>query len=471
MAMLKRILLLTLISQYALAQTFAGFVNNTQNAAPPLRQAMVDSFMLANPQLPLLENDTLAHFIITGNFNSVEVAGDMNGWSAGQIVLQNISSTNFWFASEVYEANARLDYKFITNGSNWILDPNNPAQVSGGFGPNSELAMPQYVQPWEIEDYPGVPKGSLSAYSVASSHLNASHQVWVYLPPNYDSTQSYPSAYFHDGSEYLNLADGFNILNNLIDSNLIEPLIAVFVKPNNRNEEYAQGKRWLYRDFFVYELVPWVDARFSTIDDSSQRASIGASFGGNISALIAYSRPDVFFKAGLHSGAFWPNNYEALWMLDTAQHSDLAFASVWGTYEGSLPIVWNRIRDTLQSRQIPYKYFNEYSEGHSWGLWRATLDELLIQLFPATGAIGIADIESPIRHWQIYPNPSKSYLKISGLEGEGGQYSIRSLDGRMLSQGTLKSQTEIDVQFLPSGLYLLELEGMKVKGSRLFKKL
>lgn len=469
--MKKFILLFCLAAECALGQSFAGFVNKVKTSAPPLRQAMVDSFMQANPVLPLRESDTLAHFIATGNFNKVEVAGDMNGWSVGQIVLQNIANTNFWYNTQVYEPTARLDYKLVTNGSNWILDPNNPHQVSGGFGPNSELAMPQYVQPWEIQSYAGVPAGSLNSYSIQSAALNASHQVLVYLPPSYDSTKAYPTAYFHDGTEYLNLGNARNVLDNLIDSALIEPLIGVFVKPNNRNEEYAMGKRFTYRNFFCDELVPWVDARFATRKDSSQRATIGASFGGNISALIAFTRPEVFYKAGFHSGAFWPNNYEALQIIDTSGVLSLPFASVWGSYEGSLPAVWRTVRDSMTSHQIPDKYFNEYPEGHSWGLWRATLDEILISLFPGSAGIGFQDRPHK-KQWQVYPNPTRHDLRIEGLTETPVHYSIVGLDGHNYREGRLSGSTaQLDVQALPEGMYMLLLQHSMRQTAHLFVKM
>ena len=54
----------------------------------------------------------------------------------------------FFYKELSFESTARLDYKFVV-GSSWILDPRNPNKVKGGFGDNSELAMPQFVQPSE----------------------------------------------------------------------------------------------------------------------------------------------------------------------------------------------------------------------------------------------------------------------------------------------------------------------------------
>ena len=39
------------------------------------------------------------------------------------------------------------------------------------------------------------------------------------------------------------------------------------------------------------------------------------------------------------------------------------------------------LRDALESHQYNYAYA-EFNEGHSWGNWRAHLDDLLIFLFP-----------------------------------------------------------------------------------------
>ena len=99
--------------------------------------------------IPFIEDST-ANFIYLGTPNSVSVPGDFNGWSTSAWPMTHLSQTNFWYRSENFELDARLDYKFVMNGSNWILDPENPNICQGGFGPNSELSMPLYVQPWEI---------------------------------------------------------------------------------------------------------------------------------------------------------------------------------------------------------------------------------------------------------------------------------------------------------------------------------
>lgn len=444
------------------AQSFSSWINHLNNIAAPLRQAKVDSFFLSNTQYPLLENDTIAHFLLKGTYNSVALAGDMNSWQPADALL-NMGGTDMWYLTKTYPNKARLDYKFVAN-NNWMLDPRNPRTVAGGFGPNSELAMPQYVQPWEIEDRPGIPKGQVTSFNLASTAVGANYQIQVYLPPNYNSNSSYPVAYFHDGQEYLSLGSARHVLDNLIDSNQIEPLIGVFVRPNNRNDEYAFALKDDYTEFFVNELVPWVDAQFSTRQDSSQRATIGASFGGHISAWIVTHHPEVFGKHGQHSGAWWPNNYQVLNLIAQDIHQEqMPMAAVWGSYEGNLTNMWQLVADSMQWFGYQNKYFQEYPEGHSWGLWRATLDEILISLFPSQ-SIGLEEgLDYTGIFCSVYPNPVGDRLFIDMKNPmKGLSYQVIDPMGRVQLWGIFDGHA-INTQSLGAGTFTLVLSNEYTK--------
>ncbi len=405
--MKKLIILFTVISFSVSAQNnmqnFISYVNSLSTTNE--KNAAVDSFMnfVAPFGFPYIEGNQ-ANFIYRGSVSTAAVAGDFNGW--GTTAMNKLNGTNFFYYFRFFEMNARLDYKFVINSSNWILDPQNPNTCTGGFGPNSELAMPEYVQPWEIKTFSGVPTGQIETLNIHSAIANANYAVKVYLPPGYDSVSKYPTVYFQDGYEYIDLAKAAAVLNNLIDSNLIEPVVAVFVRPNNRNDEYAGSKRNSYRLFFVNELVPFIDSLYSTKKDASRRLVLGDSFGGNISALISYNHPDVFGNCGLHSAAFWANNYEAYNLIVNGTLKDIKWVSVWGTYES----LFENMRAFTDSMiQKGYSYYKlELPEGHSWGLWRATIDVILKEIFPAQpntveGEIDLLPVDNYLE--QNYPNP------------------------------------------------------------------
>ena len=169
------------------AQTFENFIDQLNTANPNERQVIVDSFMNVNEIFPFTEFDTLAHFIYQGNANSVTIAGDATFWNPNVLTMTNITGTDFWYHSTIYESDARLDYKFVINENNWILDPLNPDHCIGGYGPNSELSMPEYLPAPEIEFYNNIPHGTIHDTSFYSSNLNNSRTVQIYLPPDYSS--------------------------------------------------------------------------------------------------------------------------------------------------------------------------------------------------------------------------------------------------------------------------------------------
>lgn len=474
--------LLFILSPFINSQSqFQEFIDHV-NALPTVQEkaAAVDSFMVyaRSIGIPFIEDST-ANFIYLGNYSSVTAAGDFNGWSATAWHLTRLAQTNFWYRSQTFEMDARLDYKFVLNGSNWILDPENPNTCPGGFGPNSELSMPLYAQPWEIQFNPNIPHGTVLSKSIYSTNVSVTYQLNIYLPPGYDtlSAVTYPTVYFQDGAEYISLGAAVKVLDNLIDSNKIKPVIAVFVTPNNRNEEYAFSKRNQYRLFFVNELVPYIDNRYKTIVSADNRLVLGDSFGGNISALISYNHPEVFGLCGLHSAAFWPNNYETLSLITSGPIKEIKWSSIWGTYESIYPEL-RSFRDFL----IGYSYeldWLERPEGHSWGLWRASLDRMLEYFFPADPTWLSPDYKQTVSDYSLFQNfpnpfnastviryqiPAAGYVKLSVFNVLGVEVE-RLLDKYQEAGGYEVTFNNDDVA---SGIYVL---GLQWEGSIVTKKM
>jgi enterochelin esterase family protein len=472
---MKKIILIYLIvlttSIHSQSQ-FQQFIDHVNSLGDPLaKQAAVDSFMTyaRTVGIPFIEDST-ANFIYLGTPNSVSIPGDFNGWSTSAWPMTHLSQTNFWYRSENFELDARLDYKFIINGTNWILDPENPHTCQGGFGPNSELSMPLYIQPWEITFNPNIPHGTVVTKILFSTIVGANYQLTIYLPSGYDSlsSTSYRTVYFQDGSEYITLGKAVNVIDNLLDSLKIQPVIGVFVKPNNRNEEYAGSLRNQYRLFFVNELVPYIDANYKTKVDPKERLVLGDSYGGNISALISYNHPQVFGLCGLHSAAFQPNNYEAYNLIINGPVKDINWCSIWGTYEGLYPNM-RSFRDFLISASYELDWL-ERPEGHSWGLWRASIDRMLQYFFPDNSSDVIAENDySPEEFilYQNYPNPFNPSTKISWQSSIGSWQTLIVFDVLGNEIATLideyKPAGNYEVEFNPtsnlvSGFYFYQLQ-------------
>ncbi|MEI6455124.1 MAG: alpha/beta hydrolase-fold protein [bacterium] len=456
---LTGILLCTLLAN---AQTFQDFLNRVGSLPEANHQAVVDSFMNAANTFPFIEDDTLTHFIYQGTATGIKVAGDATGWSP-ELVMEMIAGTNFWYHTTSYPSDARLDYKFVLNGSNWILDPLNPNTCAGGFGPNSELRMPGYVNPPELAYYSGIPHGILKDTTFSSASLGNSRKVTIYLPPGYESSaEDYPVILFHDGLEYLSLGSTNNILDYLISQQKILPLIGIFVPPVDRTAEYAGNKIDLFTAFIVNDLMGAIDQKYRTSKDPDKRAMAGASNGGNISLYIGMKHPEAFGKIAAQSSNVIQTISNTL---QFGNKLDLEFYIDIGTYDISqlIPMVHN-LATILESKKYSYRFY-EWNEGHSWGNWKGHLRLPLMQFFSGPDGINENGFHPDIRLRQNHPNPfrGETLIPYSLPSGQPGELWFLTAKGDLLEKVLLPSshQPERVYSFMnhsyPSGTYFYNL--------------
>ena len=62
----------------------------------------------------------------------------------------------------------------------------------------------------------------------------------------------------------------------------------------------------------------------------------------------------------------------------------------------------------------------------------------------------------------VYPNPAKSFIKISGLE-KSTDFEIYSVDGKLIKKGTADKDSEISISTLVKGTYILKFKEQAVK--------
>ncbi|HUI30994.1 MAG TPA: alpha/beta hydrolase-fold protein [Candidatus Acidoferrales bacterium] len=373
---MKDVVCLTIVFLFSfrpnvLPQGFDHFLNYVNSLPDSNRASVVDSFLLVTRLFPVIENDTVVHFIYCGSAGKVNVPGDMNGWQPKASPMTHVGGTNMWYLTQSYPRDARLEYKYIINDTNWILDPLNPHQAIEGLGPNSELRMPGYVSPPEIEYYSDIPHGSVVDTMWHSTNLSNSRKIVIYLPHGYGtSSDSFPAVYFQDGAEAISLEKAENVMDYLAFHKIIPPVIAVFVPFVNRAPEYAGKDVEAYMKFFVEELVPFVDSNYRTVRKPQGRAVIGASFGGNISLRLGSTYPDIFGNVGAQSS--YVDSVNSLRFRSGSKLGLKIYLDL-GTYDIPylIPMVHDFVR-VMEARGYDYE-FHEYHEGHSWGSWRAHL--------------------------------------------------------------------------------------------------
>ncbi len=411
---------------------FKAFVEKV-NSTIGNKQAVIDSFINSTEHFPFIEDTSIVYYVYQGTATSVNIPGDANNWLKEAYPMTKLSGTNFWYYEAEYEPDARLDYQYVINRTTWILDPLNPNKVSGGFGPNSELAMPNYIQPPEIKYYSNISHGTLETFSYKSTLLQNTRTIKVYLPFNYQAqdNNTFPVALFHDGLEYLTLGSAANVLDYLIANQKIEPIIGVFVPPVERDSEYAFTKTQQFESFIIDELMPHIDSVYKTIKNPSNRAMIGLSYGGLISTQICYNHPDQFGLAGLFSPSYSPKTHEVYYSVLNGLKKEIRWYIDWGTYEAEIMNDGQNFRDKLLTKGYELTW-KEWHEAHSWGSWRAHLDNALEYFFGSQVSVEqINDYPTNYSLSQNYPNPFNPTTKI--------KYSIPSVETRRCLVCTIKS--------------------------------
>jgi enterochelin esterase-like enzyme len=366
------------------------------------KQELVDSLLASTEIFPFIEDDTTVVFLYQGDVDSVAVLGDMGNW-VDKFAMNKIEGTNLFYLRQNYPADARLEYWLLFGMDEFpATDPLNPYKTLNGFGEISELAMPHYNRHQYFEEYKFGKKGELdlvNKYLLPNGILPYEHNVHVYLPPDYSSSnENYPVVYFQDGIDYAEFAQTPFVINNLIKDDLIEPVIAVFVTPPNRhipeepNRMTEYGMNDNYVKFFSDELVPWVDSKFRTIKNLQSRLVVGDSFGGLISTYIAFSRPDVFGSAYSQSGYHSFQKDKLIKKISETEKKNIKLYVDTGIYErkvgasflpkeeGDFLLGNRRLKDILEKKNYDFVY-KEYNEGHTWGNWRRHLIDALIYFF------------------------------------------------------------------------------------------
>lgn len=158
-------------------------------------------------------------------------------------------------------------------------------------------------------------QGRIEQGKIFSSILKTEKEYSIYLPPNYDSsTVKYPVLYLLHGAwgEHRDWATRGNI-SYLTDKTIKEgkslPMIIVMPDASGTRENHAGDhmgyfnyQDWKYQDFFIQELIPFIEQKYRAKGAKTNRAIAGLSMGGGGSVIFAQKYPDYFGTACSLSG-------------------------------------------------------------------------------------------------------------------------------------------------------------------------
>jgi enterochelin esterase-like enzyme len=304
--------------------------------------------------------------------------------------LSRLSDTDVWFLTVRFPVGARFTYGFARSRDEKMTpDPLNPLR-------SGRVELPGAPpQPW-IRVQPDVPKGSVKPEKLSSAILKEERAFSVYTPAGYDPKGgTHGLLILFDGEAYRSDVPTPTILDNLVASKKIHPLVALLVDSGKTRDRDLQCSA-PFADFLAKELVPWARQRYRFSADPKQTIVGGSSYGGLSAACCAFRYPEVFGNVLSQSGSFgyypgWHGDDQTDsspfgWLIRqfvTTRKLPIRFYLEAGLFEtnnhGDILPQNRRLRDVLEAKGYPVVY-SEFAGGHEYLNWRGSLADGLIAL-------------------------------------------------------------------------------------------
>jgi enterochelin esterase-like enzyme len=258
--------------------------------------------------------------------------------------------------------------------------------------PNSQVFVPADPA-FHTEDLgwqgPAKARGTLAHVQYPSpGHLapKDANNLVIYTPPGYDAKRArpYPTLWLsHGGGEnelgWTTQGAAANILDNLIASGEIEPLVVVM--PNGSgfpDSDFSEA----YDQDLITRMIPWVEARYHVSRQASDRAFSGLSMGGMLTNSFLVKHPEVFGYFGVMSAGLPPQ----ITALSPAQVAALHGKTVWlgGGWQDVIHAAGFRTTHTGPAREVTtltnsgVPVMTDFVDGgHEWSVWRVLLKDFL----------------------------------------------------------------------------------------------
>ena len=165
-------------------------------------------------------------------------------------------------------------------------------------------------------------KSKVEKVNFYSNILDKEMAMMVYLPESYNSCVPLPVLYFLHGrsgnEDIMSELDISSKADEMIKDGIIKPMIIVCPRiensrgmnsslickevpnPKDNNRTANLG---MYENYFIEEIIPFIDKMFNTIRDRKGRYVGGASAGGYVALHNIFRHQNMFSKVGGHMPA------------------------------------------------------------------------------------------------------------------------------------------------------------------------
>ncbi len=457
--------------------------------------AMLTSIIQAESQVTIVLQSIPAYTPASG---PIYIAGDLNGWDPGAAAqaLQKNQSGLWQITLPAKNAGTVIQFKFTRGSWATVEKGTGGEEISNRsytFGPPETIYLS--IANWADNNGTVTTTAAKNVIRISENfqipQLGRTRRIWLYLPPDYaESQKSYPVLYMHDGQNvfdsFTSFAGEWNVdesLNELAAQGYEVPIVVAIDNGGVHrmdeyspwhNADYGGGEGQQYVDFLVNTLKPYIDSAYRTKRDRENTGIMGSSMGGLISFYAAFSRPDIFGKAGIFSPSYWFS--PSIWPFvrnAEKRHPMLVYQLVGSLEGGTMPSDMLAMQDTL--RKFGYSA-NELKSNvvnggqHNELFWRTNFKEAFLWLFPASS--GLPDQTFINKGIKLYPNPARNLIFMDRPEQNiSVNLKIYDIAGACVAAIHNFAGCQIDLNSLPPGKYLLTISGGKNSWSDWFIKL
>ncbi len=341
---------------------------------------------------PEIQNDSVTFRLKADYATIVKLSGSwMSNPYSGSIDMTR-GENNVWEVKIPLPEPEIYTYNFLVDGVA-VNDPQNVLVQRDGA-----RYLPMLMVPGERTENYGEAKlhGTVSHPWYDSEILGMSRRLSVYTPYGYEKNpkKKYPVLYLLHGAggdeeAWISMGRAAQILDNLIEKGLAEPMIVVMPNGNpgqqaartlNIPEKQIDRRSEKYRDAYVRslctEIVPFIEKNFRAIAKPESRAIAGLSMGGGhtISASILYPQLFDYICPLSAAGSATPEQLATLKKAGVKLYF-LACGNSDFLFKGA-----EEMHAKLDGQGFKHEYF--VSEGgHTWANWRLYLNTFAQKLF------------------------------------------------------------------------------------------
>jgi S-formylglutathione hydrolase FrmB len=152
---------------------------------------------------------------------------------------------------------------------------------------------------------------TLDCSQIQSAILGRAVSYCVDLPADYaSSNKRYPVLYYLHGlfENERSWAErgGKEILDGLLAKGQLGPFLMIMPDAGKTFYVNSFDGKVRYEDFFIQELVPYIDQHYRTVADRAERGIFGISMGGYGALHLAMRHADIFGSVSAQSAALLP---------------------------------------------------------------------------------------------------------------------------------------------------------------------